>query len=127
MTMEFRQVPSLARLLDTRLTVEVVDGEPTNYDDLLSVTISIPTSEFTKLTGDAVENLYLRRMIDALALKINGFGKVVTGEIPIPKGEMAWLCTNGKIPVLLRIVRREDPDRHQILIHALVQKVEDDD
>jgi hypothetical protein len=115
------EIPSLSRLLDTRLEVEVVDGEVTNIDNLLSVTVSIPTETFTELTGKEIENLYLRKMIDGLAHKINSLGNVKTKAIPIPQEENAWLCTKGRIPVLLRIVRRPSPDRHQILIHALVQ------
>jgi hypothetical protein len=98
---------------------------PTNIDQLQSVTVSIPTDEFKSLTGDAVESLYLRPMVKALAKKINTLGNVCTAAIPLPdtKYEMAWLCDKGRIPVLIRIVRRVQPDRHQILIHALVQSV----
>jgi len=64
-------------------------------------------------------------MVKALADKINTLGNVRVAEIPlskIPKTQQAWLCTKGRIPVLLRVVRRTVPtDRHQILIHALVQ------
>ena len=121
----FRQVPSLSRLLDVHLTVEVVEGLPTNIDDLQTITVSIPTEEFVKMTADEVEYLYLRPMVKALADKINTLGNVRVAEIPlskIPKTQQAWLCTKGRIPVLLRVVRRTVPtDRHQILIHALVQ------
>ena len=121
----FRQVPSLSRLLDVHLTVEVVEGLPTNIDDLQTITVSIPTEEFVKMTADEVEYLYLLPMVKALADKINTLGNVRVAEIPlskIPKTQQAWLCTKGRIPVLLRVVRRTVPtDRHQILIHALVQ------
>jgi hypothetical protein len=125
--MQFREVPSLSRLLDTVLEVEVVPGEVTSKHDLLSVTVSIPTEEFQKLAGHEVENMYLRPMTKALGKKINELGDVMCRAIPIPEKENAWNCTNGRIPVLLRIVRRPDPDRHQILIHAWVQPVGDDD
>lgn len=120
-----RNIPSLSRLLDVHLEVDVVEGKPTNIDNLQTITISIPTEEFVKMTGDELELLYFRPMVKALAKKINTLGNVKTAEIPldrIPKTEAATLCTNGKIPVLIRIVRRTVPnDRHQILIHALVQ------
>lgn len=127
--MQFRSVPSLSRLLDVHLSVDVVDGKPTNIKHLQSVTVSVPTEDWGKMTGDEVETLYLRPMLKGLADKINTLGTVRTAEIPLdrlPKEEQAWLCTNGKIPVLLRIVRRIIPtDRHQILLHALVQPVDE--
>ena len=127
--MFFREIPSLSRLLDVHLSVEVVPGEPDTIDNLQSVTVSIPSENIVKMTGDEIETLYLRPMVKALAEKINTLGNVRVGEIPlakIPKTEVAFSCTNGKIPVLLRIVRREVPtDRHQILIHALVQPEDD--
>lgn len=119
-----REVPSLSRLLDVSLTVDVVEGEVTNIDNLESITVTIPSADFVGITGDELEVLYLRPMVKALAEKINSLGDVRVAEIPlskIPDTEAAYLCTNGKIPVLLRLVRRVDPDRHQILIHALVQ------
>lgn len=123
-----RQVPSLSRLLDIHLEAEVVDKPPTNIKQLQTVTVSIPTDEYKKMTGDEIETLYLRPMVKALAEKINTFGSVRAAPIPIkkfPKTEQVWLCTNGRIPVTLRIVRREIPtDRHQILIHALIQQDE---
>ena len=127
----FRQIPSLSRLMDVDLSVEVVEGRPTNIDHLQTVTVSIPTDTFVGMTGDEIETLYLRPMVRALAKKINSLGNVRCAEIPldkIPKREQAWLCTNGRIPVLLRVVRREVPtDRHQILIHALVQPESEND
>lgn len=123
--MQFRNIFSLSRLLDVYLNIEVIEGKPTNLDNLLSITISVPTEEWRKMTGDEVETLYLRPMVKALAEKINALGNVKTAKIPLsrfPKTEQAWGCTKGKIPVLLRVVRRVSPyDRHQILIHALVQ------
>lgn len=128
--MQFRNIPSLSRLLDVHLSVEVLEGKPTNIDSLQTITVSIPTEEWAKMTGDEVETLYLRPMVKALAEKINTLGSVRTAEIPlskIPKTEQAWLCTKGSIPVLLRVVRRTIPtDRHQILIHALVQPENND-
>lgn len=119
--MQFRNVPSLSRLLDTVLEVEVVDGPVTTMDYLQSLTVSIPTEDFIKLTGDEVENLYLRPMIKAIGKKINEMGNVKTNYLPIPEKEIAFRCMKGKIPVLMRVVRRNNPDRHQILIHAWVQ------
>lgn len=120
-----REVASLSRLLDVNLSVEVVPGDVTNIDNLQTLTVSIPTEDYLKLTGEDVETLYLRPMIKALAAKINTLGNVRAAAIPlerIPKSEQAHLCTKGRIPVLLRVVRRQIPtDRHQILIHALVQ------
>lgn len=128
--MEFREVPSLSRLLDVGLTVDVVEGKVDSIDYLQTVTVSIPSEEIVKMTGDEVETLYLRPMVKALAKKINTLGNVRVGTIPlsrIPKHEIAFQCENGKIPVLLRIVRRPIPtDRHQILIHALVQPETED-
>ena len=115
------QIPSLSRLLDTKLNVEVVEGEVTNIDSLLSLTISIATEDYFQLSGKEIENLYLRKMVDAIADKINCLGNVKTRAIPVPKNEVAWLCTKGRIPVLLRVVRRLNPDRYQILMHVLVQ------
>lgn len=127
----FRQIPSLSRLLDVHLSVEVVEGKPTNIDHLQTITVSIPTEDFVQMTGDEVETLYLRPMIKSLAEKINTLGNVRVAEIPlskIPKTEQAWLCTKGRIPVMLRVVRRTIPtDRHQILIHALVQPESEND
>jgi hypothetical protein len=117
----FREVPSLSRLLDTHLKVEVVPGPVTNTDNLFNVTVSIPTEDFGLLTGDEIENLYFRPMVRAIAEKINALGNVKASEIPLPEKEIAFNCNNGKIPVLLRVVRRTNPDRHQILIHVLVQ------
>lgn len=122
--MLFREIPSLSRLLDTVLKVEVVPGEVTSKDNILSITISIPTDDFKGLTGSEIENLYLRKMVQALGDKINELGNVRCRALPVPEKETAWSCTNGRIPVLLRIVRRPDPDRHQILIHVWVQPVE---
>ena len=119
--MLFREVPSLSRLMDTHLKVDVVAGKVTNLDNLLSITVSVPTEDFVKLTGDEIENLYLRPMVKALAEKINILGSVKVGVIPTPKKEVAFNCNNGNVPILLRVVRRKKPDRHQILIHALVQ------
>lgn len=119
--MLFREIPSLSRLLDTHLEVEVVPGPVTSTDDLINVTISIPTEDFIKMTGDEIETLYLRPMIKAAADKINTLGNIKVDTIPVPEKEVAFQCNNGRIPVLLRIVRRPNPDRHQILIHALVQ------
>lgn len=120
-----RSIPSLSRLLDVYLSVEVVEGAPTNIDSLQTITVSIPTDEFVKMTGAEIEQLYLRPMVKALAEKINLLGNVRVAEIPlekIPKTEAAFACTKGRVPVLLRLVRRQIPnDRHQILIHALVQ------
>ncbi len=121
--MLFREAPSLSRLLDVNLTVEIVEGVPTNIDHLQTCTISIPAEDYEQLDGEAVEQLYLRPMVRALAEKINTLGNVRVAEMPLDrfKKEIAFSCTNGKIPVTLRIVRRSDPDRYQILIHALVQ------
>lgn len=119
--MLFREVPSLSRLLDTKLEVEVVPGSVTNLTNMLNITVSIPTEDFVILTGDEIENLYLRPMVKAIAKKLNTLGNVKAGSLPLPKKEIAFNCTNGKIPVLLRVVRRYNPDRHQILIHVLVQ------
>jgi len=121
--MQFRNVPSLSRLLDTTLEVDVVDGPVTTMDYMQSLTVSIPTEDFIKLTGDEVENLYLRPMIRAIGKAINDMGNVKTTYLPIPENEIAFRCMKGKIPVLMRVVRRPDPDRHQILIHALVEPV----
>lgn len=123
--MIFREIPSLSRLLDVHLSVEVVEGEPNTIDYLQSITVSIPSEEIQKMTGDEIETLYLRPMVKALAEKINTLGNVRVAAIPLdrfPKNEIVFLCEKGAIPVTLRIVRREVPtDRHQILIHALVQ------
>lgn len=124
--MQFRDVPSLSRLLDIVLEVDVVDvleEAVTNLDNLLSLTVSIPTEDFVKMTGDEVENLYLRPMIKAIGKKINSLGDVKAGLLPIPENEIAFRCMKGKIPVLMRVVRRHNPDRHQILIHVLVEPV----
>jgi hypothetical protein len=121
--MQFREVPSLSRLMDKHLNHEVVPGKMTTFDYMQSITVSIPTENYEKLLGDEVETLYLRPMVKALGEKINSFGPVRAAELPIPKGEVAWNCTNGRIPVLLRIVRRVNPDRYQILLHALVEPV----
>jgi hypothetical protein len=122
--MDFREIPSLSRLLDIGLEVEVVEGDLTTMDYMQSCTVSVPTEDFYMVTSDSLELLYLRPMVKALAEKINTLGDVKVGTLPIPEKEMAWQCTNGRIPVLLRIVRRSSPDRHQILIHALVEPVE---
>ena len=127
---QLRSIPSLSRLLDVDLEVEVVEGKPTSMKDMQNVTVSIPTEDFMKMTGDEIEALYLRPMVKALAKRINTMGNVKAAEIPLdtlPEDEAAFLCTNGNIPVLLRIVRRTIPtDRHQILIHALVQPENED-
>jgi hypothetical protein len=68
-------------------------------------------------------------MVKALAEKINTLGNVRVAAIPLsklPDTEAAYLCTKGRIPVLLRLVRRITPDRHQILIHVLVQPESED-
>ncbi|MHC4704259.1 MAG: hypothetical protein ACYTFQ_27180 [Planctomycetota bacterium] len=122
--MALTEIPSLSRLLDTKLTVEVVEGEVTSMHNMETITISIPTADFNHLSGHDVEFGYLRPMIKALAEKINSLGDVKARALPLPEKETAWLCTQGKIPVMLRIVRREKPDRHQLLIHALVQPVD---
>jgi hypothetical protein len=124
--MKFREVPSLSRLLDKDLEVNVVEGDLTTIDHMQSCTISIPTDDFRMIAPDTFELLYLRPMVKALAEKINTLGDVKIGTLPIPKKEMAWQCTNGRIPVLLRIVRRPNPDRHQVLLHALVEPMEKD-
>ena len=125
-----REIPSLSRLLDIHLEVEVVEGRPTSFNHMQTITVSIPTEDFVMLTGEEIETLYFRPMIKALAEKINTLGNVKAAEIPletIPEEEAAFSCTNGRIPVLLRIVRRTiGTDRHQILIHALVQPENDD-
>jgi hypothetical protein len=111
-------------LLDKDLEVKVVEGDLTTMNHMQSCTISIPTDDFRMLASDTFELLYLRPMVKALAEKINTLGDVKIGTLPIPKKEMAWQCTKGRIPVLLRIVRRPNPDRHQVLIHALVEPSE---
>ena len=121
--MQFREIPSLSRLMDKHLDHEVVPGKLTTFDYMQSVTVSIPVEDYEKLLGDEVETLYLRPMVKALGEKINSFGPVLATELPIPKGEVAWNCTNGRIPVLLQVVRRTNPDRYQILLHALVEPV----
>jgi len=123
--MQFREIPSLSRLMDRYLDYKVRPGKPTTFVHMQSVTVSIPAEDYEKMLGDEIENLYLRPMIKAMGEKINSLGPVYAAEMPIPEGEMAWSCTNGRIPVLLRIVRRTDPDRYQILIHALVDPVRD--
>ncbi len=123
--MQFREIPSLSRLMDRYLDYKVRPGKPTTFDHMQSVTVSIPAADYKKLLGDEIETLYLRPMIEALGVKINSFGPVRAAELPIPKDEMAWSCTKGRIPVLLRIVRRTDPDRYQILLHALVEPTRD--
>ena len=123
--MQFREISSLSRLMDRYLDYKVRPGKPTTFDHMQSVTVSIPAEDYEKLLGDEIETLYLKPMVKALGEKINSFGPVRAAELPIPKGEMAWSCTNGRIPVLLRIVRRPDPDRYQIIIHALVEPVRD--
>lgn len=122
--MLFREVPSLSRLLDTLLEVEVVPGDVTSWKDLLHVTVSIPTDDFIKLTGDEVETLYLRPMLKGLATRINQMGNVKAGDLAMPKKEIAFKCTKGRIPVVLRVIRRCEPDRHQLLMHVLVQPEE---
>lgn len=119
-----REIPSLSRLLDVHLTAEVVEGKVDSLDDMLSVTVSIPTDEYHKLCGQDVELLYVRPMLKALAESINELGKVKVGVLPLPKGEAAFSCTKGKVPVMLRLVRRVTPDRYQLLMHTLVQKVD---
>jgi hypothetical protein len=124
-----REIPSLSRLLDVYLTADVVDGPVETIDNLETITVSIPSDDFVQITGDELETIYLRPMVKALAKKINKMGTVRATEIPLsklPDTEAAFLCTNGRIPVLLRIVRRVEPDRHQILIHALVQPESED-
>jgi hypothetical protein len=111
--------------MDRHLDYKVRPGKPTTFDHMQSVTVSIPANDYEKLLGDEIETLYLRPMVKALGVKINSFGPVRAAELPIPKGEMAWSCTKGRIPVLLRIVRRLNPDRYQILIHALVEPTRD--
>jgi len=125
----FREVPSLSRLLDVHLTVEVVEGRPTNIDHLQSVTVSFPSNDIAQMTGEEIETLYLRPMVKALAEKINKLGNVRTAAIPLDrfsKRELVFLCEKGRIPVTIRVVRRTNPDRHQILIHALVQPETED-
>jgi hypothetical protein len=107
--------------MDRYLDYKVRPGKLTTFDHMQSVTVSIPADDYEKLLGDEIETLYLRPMVKALGEKINSFGPVRAAELPIPKGEMAWSCTKGRIPVLLRIIRRSDPDRYQILLHALVE------
>lgn len=119
--MLFREVPSLSRLLDTLLEVEVVPGDVTSWENLLHVTVSIPTDDFIKLTGDEVETLYLRPLLKGLATRINQMGNVKAGDLVMPKKEIAFKCTKGRIPVVLRVIRRCEPDRHQLLMHVLVQ------
>ena len=116
-----REIPSLSRLLDVHLTVDVVKGKVTSMDHMQSITVSIPTEEYRKLTGDEVETLYLRPMVKAIANAVNKLGDVKARTMPLIENETSFLCTNGKIPVLLRVVRRPNPDRHQILMHVLVQ------
>ena len=123
--MQFREIPSLSRLMDRYLDYKVRPGKPTTFDHMQSITVSILADDYEKLLGDEIETLYLRPMVKALGVKINSFGPVRAAELPIPKDEMAWSCTKGRIPVLLRIVRRSDPDRYQILLHALVDPTRD--
>jgi hypothetical protein len=111
--------------MDRYLDYKVRPGKLTTFDHMQSVTVSIPADDYEKLLGDEIETLYLRPMVKALGIKINSFGPVRAAELPIPEGEMAWSCTKGRIPVLLRIVRRTSPDRYQILIHALVEPTRD--
>lgn len=122
--MIFREIPSLSRLMDRYLDHQVVPGKVTTMNYMQSITVSVPTEDYVKLLGDEVETLYLRPMVEALGKKVNALGPVRAAELPIPKNEMAWNCTNGRIPVMLRIVRRNTPDRYQILIHALVEPVD---
>jgi hypothetical protein len=119
------EVPSLSRLLDVHLEVDVDYDTPlTSMDDMKSITVSIPTGDYMMLSGADVEKMYLRPMVEALAKEINILGTVTTRELPEPEGICAVTCTNGKIPVTLTIVRRENPDRHQLTLFALVQPVE---
>jgi len=119
----FDNVPSLSRLLNIHLNVEVIEGVPSTHKHMKSLTFSLPTAEYTKLSGGEMERLYFRPAMKAIGEAINEMGPVRTAEIPLPKDEVAFQCTNGRIPVLLRVVRRSSPDRHQFLIHALVEPV----
>jgi len=119
----FDNIPSLSRLLDIHLEVDVVEGTPSTCEHMKSLTFSLPTDEYTKLSGGEMERLYFRPIMKAIGEAINKLGPVRTAAIPLPKDEVAFQCTNGRIPVLLRVVRRSNPDRHQFLIHALVEPV----
>jgi hypothetical protein len=53
-------------------------------------------------------------------------GNVKTGKLPMPKGQVAFSCDKGKIPVMLRLVRRRSGiDRHILIISVLVEPAND--
>lgn len=118
-----REIPSLSRLLDVHLKVEVVDGPVTTIDHMQTCTVSIPADAYVTMTGDEVELLYLRPMVKALGEKINSIGNVKVRELPMPKKMVAFSCTKGSIPIMLTIAHRMHPDRYQLTLYALVEPV----
>lgn len=116
-------IPSLSRYLDTELTAEVVEGEPSGRDHQLFATFTLPTEDYNNLTANKLNSLYLQPLVKAMAEKINAMGKVRTGSVPLPKDMVAFLCEKGKIPVTLVVVRKSSPDRHQFIISILVEPV----
>jgi len=129
-------VPSLAPIIDNALTeagIEVVPGRVDDEAGHYFGTFSIPTDDFAKLTADEVFLLYLKPMTEAIAKDIvkyaNG-GPIATKARKLPGKKdkvIGFRCFKGRVPVNVYILRRSDPDRHQIIVDTHVQQVGGDD
>jgi hypothetical protein len=129
-------VPSLAPIIDKALdeaSIEVVPGRVTDEAGHFFGTVSIPTDDFGKLTADEIFLLYLKPLTAAIggAMVQYAAGYPIctkARKLPGKKDKViGFRCFKGKVPVNVYILRRPDPDRHQIIVDTHVQQVRPDD
>jgi len=129
------EVPSLSPLIDKKLDeagIEIVAGRITDEVGHLFSSISITTEDYNKLTGKEIYLLYLKPMTEAAGDAIVKYADgcplaTKAHKLPGKKSPIVgFRCFKGRVPVNVYILRRPDPDRHQIIIDTHVQKVEED-
>ena len=127
------EIPSLAPLIDKKLEeagIEVVPGKITDQSGRFFGNFSIPSDEFANMTSDEIFLLYLKPLTEKIGDRIveyAGDWPIATKAHKLPgKKEKAigFRCFKGRIPVNVYVVRRPNPDRHQIIVETHVQRME---
>lgn len=125
-------IPSLAPLIDKKLKeadIEVVPGRVTDEAGHFFATVSIPTEEFAKMTADEIFLLYLKPLTEAVGDAIVHYAcgwPICTKARRLPGKKdkiIGFRCFKGRVPVNVYVARRNDPDRHQLIVDTHVQQV----
>jgi hypothetical protein len=124
MNLNPNEIPSLSECLDRYLTAEVVPGVVEDDSHRVYYTFSLTTDEVAKMTAQELFLLYFKPIIENyFAPAINKLGKVCVRAMSLPDEKskvIGFRCWRGKIPVNVYIARRQNPDRHQFIIEAMV-------